>query len=202
MSYQCAECTYLDLNSGDCYGKFYCERKYERHFASDPECGRFCRAYSRDYGTIQNALEYSNSHTSSGCYITTMLCNILMISDDYLHLNEMRNFRNKTLQKDDKYKELLVEYDIIGPKIAEFLSKDPLKEKLAIQLFFKYIVPIIKAIKSQNNDEAVNLYVAMTNFLKDLYGLNGVSISKMEIDAADINKSGHGSYQKKAIAQI
>lgn len=201
MSYQCAECTYLDTNSGDSYGKFYCEKKYERHLASDPECGRFCKAYSRDYGTIKNALEYSSSHSSSGCYITTMLCTILMISDQDLHLNEMRGFRDNFLQKDEKYKKLLVEYDIIGPKIANALSKDPLKKKIAIKLFYKYIVPIIKNIKSKNNEEAINLYISMTEFLKKLYNLDGVNVSKLEIDEADIKSSGHGLY-KKTIVQI
>lgn len=41
MSKTCGECTYIDLSTGDIYGKFICERKWERHLATDLECGSF-----------------------------------------------------------------------------------------------------------------------------------------------------------------
>ena len=99
MSNFCGECTYLDLNTGDIYGKFYCERKWERHLATDPECGSFCRAYSRDSSTIENAYRYTNEHTSSGCYLTTMLCHILGMPDNNIYLETMRNFRKNILKR-------------------------------------------------------------------------------------------------------
>lgn len=47
--------------------------------------------------------------------------------DNNIYLETMRNFRENVLQKDEKYKSLLVQYDIIGPKIAQYLMLDPLK---------------------------------------------------------------------------
>ena len=92
MSKFCGECTYLDLSTGDIYGKFYCDKKYERHLATDVECNRFCKAYSRDYYTIQNAYKYSEEKSKGGCYLTTILCNILGMLDNNIYLKTMRNF--------------------------------------------------------------------------------------------------------------
>ena len=201
MSKTCAECTYLEISNGDIYGKFLCEKHYERHLATDPECGSFCKAYSRDYNTIQNAYRYSNEHSSSGCYLTTMLCSILGMADNNFYLNTIRNFRKNILQKDDKYKQLLVQYDIIGPKIAKALKNDPLKEKIAKDCFNAYIVSIVKLINEQKYQMAINIYTYMTNSLRFIYNLNYITISNLDIDNADIKKSGHGIYKTKKITQ-
>lgn len=201
MANNCGECTYLDLDTGDIYGKFYCDKKWERHLATDPECGSFCRAYSRDSGTIKNAYRYSNDHSSSGCYLTTILCNILGMCDNNIFLQTMRNFRKNVLQENEKYKSLLVEYDIIGPKIAEYLINDPAKETIAHNIFVQYIVPIINLINTKQYSLAVIFYMNMVNSLKTIYNLNCLSISTLEIENADIKESGHGIYKTKKITQ-
>lgn len=199
MSKTCGECTYLDLSTGDIYGKFYCERKWERHLSTDPECGNFCKAYSRDSNSIENAYRYSNNHTSSGCYLTTMLCNILGMDDNNEYLQTMREFRKNILQKNERYKHLLVEYDIIGPKISQCLINDPLKERIAYDYFNKFIIPITKLIQFKSYDMAINIYKYMTNSLSFIYNINSISISDKEIDNANINESGHGVYKIKKI---
>jgi len=199
VSNYCGECTYLDLNTGDIYGKFYCERKWERHLATDTECNSFCRAYSRDKCTIQNAYRYSDDHSKGGCYLTTMLCNILGMPDNNIYLETMRSFRKNILQNDEKYKQLLVEYDIIGPKIAKAINNDPLKEKIAEKQFKLNIIPITNAIKNNNLEIAISMYKNMTNSLKDFYGLGGINITNLEIKEADIKESGHGIYKIKKI---
>ena len=36
MSKICGSCTYLDLDyGGNCYGKYYCNKKYDRHLATE-----------------------------------------------------------------------------------------------------------------------------------------------------------------------
>ena len=197
---QCAECTYLDINYGHSSGKFWCDKKCERHFATDPECGSFCRAYSRESCTINNAIEISRQHNSSdGCYLTTMLCSILQLPDSNIYLDTIRNFRNNVLQKDDCYKQLLVEYDIIGPKIAEALSNDPLKDRIAKIYFNNYITTIVHSIKNNKYDMAINKYIEMTNNLKNFYGITDYNITLEEVNNADIEKSGHGRYVQKKI---
>lgn len=202
MSKFCGECTYLDLSTGDIYGKFYCEKRYERHTANDVECSRFCTAYSRSDSEIKSAMEYSREHTSSGgCYITTIICDTLKAPEKNTFIETLRAFRNNVLQNDEKYKDILVEYDIVGPIIAQNISNDPLKYQIAANTFFKYIKPITKLIKSKNYDEAINSYKDMTNKLKNFYNIN-TTISIDEIEKADIKQSGHGIYKVKRITNM
>ena len=199
MANYCGECTYLDLNTGDIYGKFYCEKHCERHLSTDINCNRFCKAYSRDSYTIKNAYNFSNEKNNSGCYITTIMCNILGMPDNNPYLETIRNFRNNYLQKNNEYKALLVEYDIIGPKIAHALNNDPLKERIAKNYFNAYINPITNLINSDLYIAAINIYKQMTNSLKDFYSLNNIYPSNFEIDNTDINESGHGIYKQKKV---
>ena len=196
----CAECTYLDIDYGHSSGKFWYDKKCERHLGTDPECGSFCRAYSRDSSTINNVIDIAKSYTSGGgCYLTTMLCKILNLPDNNIYLETIRGFRKNILQKDEKYKGILVEYDIIGPLIAETLANDPLRETIAMVYLTNFIIPITNFINNNENDRAVNKYYQMTNNLKTFYGLNNYNISVEQIENADIEKSGHGKYIQKKI---
>ena len=201
---RCAECTYLEINEeGNIYGAFWCSRKLERHLATDVECSSFCRDYDRNNSSIKNAIDFSNSKNSpSTCYLTTMLCNILGLADNNIYLETMRNFRKNILQKNEQHKSLLVEYDIIGPKIAEALSNDPLKEEIAKIYFNRAIIPIINLINNKNYGSAINIYKTMTIDLKNFYKLDGQNISIEKINDADIEKSGHGKYIQKKITLL
>ncbi len=202
MAKYCSECTYLDLSTGDIYGKFFCDKRLERHTALDLECYNFCTAYSRSSSEIKSAEEYSKNHSSgSSCFITTMICNILKVNDDNYYLNSLRKFRNNVLQKDEKYKSILVEYDIIGPIISKYLSKDPKRYRISANAFYKYIKPITLSIEQNNYDVAINSYMDMTNKLKNFYNID-VNIDMETINKADITLSGHGIYKQKRIAKI
>lgn len=196
---QCAECTYLDLEDANSDGEYWCEKKCERHLATDPECGIFCSAYSRSSGAINNAISYSNSKNQSSCYLTTMLCSILNLPDNNIYLETIRGFRKNILQKDEKYKRLLVEYDIVGPVIANALANDPLRETIAMVYLTNFIIPITGFINNKENERAVNKYYQMTNNLKTFYGVNNYNVSVEQINNANIEKSGHGKYIQKKI---
>lgn len=194
----CSECTYMNPSDPDIYGKYWCEAKLERVHAFQSECYRFCRAYSRPSNVSDSYERYSKDKSSDPCYLTTMMCSILKMSDDNVFLNTMRNFRKNILQNDEKYKELLVEYDIIGPKIASNLYNDPLRYQISANAFFKYIKPITKLIRENKNNEAIKSYIEMTNNLKAFYNIN-TTITMNMIECADIKESGHGIYKTKKI---
>lgn len=202
MANYCSECTYLDLDTADEYGKFWCDKRLERHLANELECNRFCKAYNRDSSVADSAYNYSIEHSSSsGCFLTTIICNILGFDDNNRYLQTIREFRNNILQNDEKYKPLLVEYDIIGPKIAEALKNDPLKKIIANKYFNEYILNITNHIEQNKYNEVINLYIKMTNSLKNFYNITN-TISNLEIDIADIKKSGHGIYKVKKITSM
>lgn len=196
----CAECTYLKIEDGHSSGKFWCDRKCERHYATDPECYNFCEAGRRESCTINNAIEISKKYTEdTGCYLTTMLCNILKLPDDNLYLNTLRNFRKDILQKGEKYKQLLVEYDIVGPKIASALASDPTRKTIAALYLNNFIIPTIKFIVAEEYDKAVDKYYQMTNNLKNFYSLTNYDVTEEQVLNADIENSGHGIYKQKKI---
>ena len=173
MAYEdyCAACTYLGENA-DYNGKYYCDRKGERVLACDPKCYNFIEAYSRSNSARANMYDNSKNHQSSGCYLTTAMCNILCYKDDNYYLNALRTFRDKTLKKDHKYIHLLYMYDAFGPLIATNLKNDPNKKTIATSLFNRYITKAVTAIENEKFEEAVNIYIAMTYTLSERYNIN------------------------------
>ena len=196
---KCSECTYLKACDPDLYGRYWCEKKLERVSANQEECYRFCRAYSRSSYESKNYEQYSKEHSNEGCYLTTIMCKILKVNDNNPYLNTLRDFRKNILQKNTNYKSLLVQYDVIGPIIANNLINDSMKYKISANSFSNYIMPITKLIKKNENEKAINLYVDMTNKLIKLYNINNI-VTEDIINNANIKESGHGIYKVKKIA--
>lgn len=168
----CAACTYLGENA-DSYGKYFCDKQGERVYACDPKCYRFIEAYSRSNSARRNMYNNSVEHqSSSGCYLTTAMCNILGYPDDNYYLDTLRTFRDKTLKKDHKYIHLLLMYDVFGPSIATNLKNDPNNKDISTHLFNGYITKAVTAIENEKIEEAVNIYIAMTYTLAERYNVN------------------------------
>lgn len=74
---------------------------------------RYCRS---DYDFKDCPIYKSHYGSSGSCFITTVLCNVLGLSDNHETLNTLRNFRDNILQKDGCYKEILQVYDSISSK--------------------------------------------------------------------------------------
>ena len=192
MNY-CGECTYLKPNDPDLYGRYWCEKRLERVLANNEACYRFCTAYSRSKIDIEKYEKYSENQSKDGCYLTTIMCKILKMPDNNPFLNTMRNFRSNVLQKNNKYKNILIEYDVIGPEIALNILNDPMRVKISVDCMYNYIKPIIKNINEEKYELAISKYINMTNMLKNLYNVN-TTLSLDTINNADINNSGHGKY--------
>lgn len=186
----CGECTYLCLTDSDYYGTFYCEKKSERHLATDPSCRRSCYAYKRSNSAINNAIDFSKSHSSSGCYLTTIMCKILNYPDNCYYLQMLRTFRDTVMKTNINYYPLLYTYDVIGPIIANKLEHDPNRIEIANVMFSKYIINAVTAIEESKEKEAINTYIAMTNALGEKYNID-TSIIMPNINELNINSLGH-----------
>lgn len=197
MAYEefCAACTYLG-ESADSYGKYYCEPKGDRIYACIPKCYNFCEAYSRSNYARENMYENSRTHNSSGCYLTTAMCNILGYPDNNYYLQTLRTFRDKTLKQNIQYFPILYTYDTIGPVIAEKLQNDVNKEVIAKNLLTEYISTAVNAIENNKTQEAIVIYTAMTLSLAIKYNINTDSLyinpSSINLENTDINTLGHG----------
>lgn len=199
MAHTCSECTYMDLDKeyscGD--GRFWCEKKLEWHYADEAECWRYCTAYSRSESTAKSFREYSHSKQSSGgCFITTIVCEILGLSDDTKVLQSLRKFRDNKMQKEAKYRGLLAQYDVVGPVICEKIRNDEMRDTLAVALFNSSIKKVSDFIENKEYLNAVKLYCEMTNGLIEYYNIDK-KVSLEQLNTIDQSKAGHGRFQKK-----
>lgn len=187
----CAACTYLG-EEADYNGRFFCNKKYERHYACDPKCSRFCEAYSRSNSARENMYDNSKSHLNGGgCYLTTIMCQLLGYEDNNYYLNTLRYFRDNVLQTNPNYLPLLLTYDVIGPIISKKLARDKNGKEIANTFFNNYIAKAVMAIEENKNQTAINIYIAMTYALAEKYQVQ-ISNIGVNIDNIDTSTLGHG----------
>lgn len=206
MAHTCSECTYLNLNNeyspGD--GRYRCDRFHEWKYANATECSWFCNAYSRSYYDTKRAYEYSekkkqeNDSFKSPCFITTIVCQVLGFKDTTKVLNSLRTFRNNVLKKDEKYKDILATYDIIGPIIADRIRQDELRDTLAVALFNTSIKSVYEFIENNDYLKAIKIYQEMVYGLVEYYDIKK-EVSNEQLNTIDITKSGHGKFQKLSL---
>ena len=167
----CGNCTSYDNGEEYCeYYKIYCK--------PTETCSH--QENKREYGD------------DSSCYITTVVCNILGYSDDCEVLQNLRSFRNNVMQKDEKYKSLLFEYDTIGPKIANELSinfRDASDKEMIEGLYENSIKVVSTLIVDKKYDEAVAKYVRMTNILAEFFGIKSEEVVPVNYN---YENGGHG----------
>lgn len=193
----CAACTYLG-EAADTYGLYFCERKGDRLGANTPKCYNFCEAYSRGNYARENMYQNSVSHQTSGCYLTTIMCEILGYPDNNYYLQMLRTFRDTVLKQDMKYFSLLVTYDTIGPQIATELKKDENRIVIARTLFTRYIVPSVNAIEEGKTQEAINIYTCLTQSLGERYNIN-THIIIPDPNQIDKETLGHARIRRKKL---
>ena len=164
-------------------GKGYCTRNNYWCYPTDGNCYYYDGPEKRE-----------ESSSWSLCYITTLVCNRLGLDDNCDVLNTLRLLRGNVLQKDEKYKGILYEYDTVGPKIAEKLSDEDMD--VISKIYDTQLKPIVGLIKLRQYDNAIKRYVDMTKGLEDFYGITYDGVVEEDYD---YSKGGHGyikSYKK------
>ena len=184
-------CKYSEYECGSCY--------YLRDMAND---GRMFNGSSNDKGhcimqkdcyypddNICSYYQNKESYVPSGsCYITTILCDMLGFDDKCSVLETLRGFRNNVMQKDSKYKDILYEYDTIGPEIAKNI-RDEEDYGLINGLLDFYILPTVSLVKEKKYEDAVSKYILMTKSLENYYGID---YNEETPTNYDYTKGGHG----------
>lgn len=157
----CNECLYMDLNDRNRYdnNEAYCTKRYHYYPMSDRACERYF-VYDE------------NRRSSSSCYLTTIVCNILNYPDNSDYLVTLRKFRDNYMRLKPNLLPILYEYDVIGPLLSKYISDDKNKNQVASNLLNNYIIPVTNLIKSNNYEQAINKYIEMVNKLKQLYNVD------------------------------
>ncbi len=198
MAEYCIDCNKLNIR--DKYDRrVRCTYKCEYitpKTSNDYNCYGYCYDYSRsssDKNEVKNYIEYYNN----GCYITTIICNILGMNNTNYYLETLRNFRNNYMQTNINYLPLLAEYDIIGPIISNKIINSKNNQQIAYTIFNKYITKCVNLIERKKYKEVITIYTIMTLELKKLFKLNKYHITDKVINSLSISKSGHGKIKTK-----
>ena len=147
---------------------------------------------------------YEKEYGSSGCFITTITCNLLGKEDNDPVMVSLRKFRDEILQKNDKYSDILKLYDSIGPVISSNIMHDIYKEEVAKEIYEK-LKGFTSLIESKKYDEAARNYVIMTLRLVKEYGLDSMYRNMRDNNFGykdnefDITKAGHGKKVVKTL---
>lgn len=187
----CVSCGNLRLT--DPYqGKFRCTWKSEDYYSTNEKCSSYYKS-SRNDSILESAYNYSSEYAkdTSGCYLTTMICNILGYDDNCYYLNTLRKFRERN-KYNISYQQLFLIYDIYGPLIARNLQTDPNNRKIAFDMICTYINEACLKVINNEDEKAKKIYIEMTNYLANLYG---ISINYSELpNEINIDDLGHGRY--------
>ena len=182
-------CDFYEWQSGLFCGDYYC--KIKKSTISTDTYNRYCKNYN-----YNNCPIYKENTNSSSCFITTVVCNILGKRDNDELLNNFRKFRDNILVPNEKYHDILKEYDVVGSKVSELIYKDEDKEKMAVGIYINALLPINDRIEEQDYDTAVEMYYIMTLSLVNYYGLKHEynRIKDKNYNNYEVNKDtiGHG----------
>jgi len=163
MADHCGNCCHLDWNNKEKYSsrdKYWCKDKKRYVEPTDTSCDYFLKDRSKPN---------DGGYTPSGCYITTIIVDILGYEDNCEVLNVLRNFRDNVLKTNIKYLPLLFEYDIIGPIICEYIKSEKNNEQLCLGLLKHFLIPCVNLIKENKFEEAVEVYRNLVLHLRSNY---------------------------------
>ena len=143
---------------------------------------------------------YENSQNSmgGGCYLTTIISQILGYPDNNYYLNTLRKFRDTKMTPNPNYLIHLITYDVIGPYIANELRNDKNNKEIATLYFNECITKAVTAIEENKDEQAINIYIAMTNSLAKRYNID-TNILMLQVDEIDTKSLGHGKIKKKVL---
>ncbi len=209
MSKVCAECRHFDLDHMNDKYIAKCEGKWECPLViADDVQAETCRDFGeRRYDVykarkaIEDAQEYrrkNSGYSSPGCYLTTAVVEILKKKDDCTLLEVLRFLRGYYLQGNAQYKEILMQYDVVGPVLAEALRNDYDRVSIALDLL-EILEKIRMLVACEEIEEAIVRYKEMTESLMRRYGV-GYVIGEKAKDNYDQRNGGHGSFVMKRIS--
>lgn len=174
-----SSCYYCDLTDGSEYipteyVNNLCKYDYYQH-----KCPVFKK--NKETGLVLKEFPKLPPDLFSGCFITTVTCEILGKPDDDPIMNGLRGFRDNVLQKDEKYHDILKMYDTIGPIIKKRIKNDENRDNRAKTIFSK-LEKIVDIVNNGEYDRATKRYLMMTLRLVCEYGLQETYRTKRDND--------------------
>lgn len=144
--------------------KYYCKELHQYKNPNEEQCSYF--SYNRESNKKPN-----DGFTPSGCYITTMVCNILGYEDNCSLLSLLRKFRENVLKCDFRYYQLLIQYDMIGPVLSKAILEKEDNYSYALHMCTDFLLPCASLIKEGMLDGAVEVYKNMVQSLSEDFNI-------------------------------
>ena len=103
---------------------------------------------------------------SSGCFITTAVCQTFRKPDDCYELTMFRSFRDTWLTKQPDGKKLISEYYAVAPDIVKKIDDSEYPDRVYQKIWELYLSPCLHYLEEGKYEECKNLYVEMVTQLK------------------------------------
>ncbi len=110
----------------------------------------------------------SNSIEKKGCFVSTVVCEIMQQDDDCYILSTLRRFRDNVLLPDPKTSLLVYDYYDRADPLVELLKKHPYRRKIAEELFYTRLTEIVSFIEEGKNEKAISEYMRMISYLESM----------------------------------
>lgn len=110
-----------------------------------------------------------NNVWSNMCYITTACVEHEGLPDNCDELQTMRQFRDTEIEKDDAFRQLVLEYYRNAPKIVEKINDQKDKDEILDHLYQDMIRPCVAYYKSGDTEKCRELYTRYYHNLVQLY---------------------------------
>ena len=117
---------------------------------------------------------YYKGKSSSGCFITTAVCEILGKDDDCHELTSMRSFRDNWLKKQPSGEDEVQEYYAVAPQIVAAISSLGNADEIYSGICKNYIVPCVELTDKGDYPACHKIYRAMIESLRHKYVLEEV----------------------------
>ncbi len=126
--------------------------------------------HSNCYGTGYEC-SFIDSKPSGGCFLTTVVCEILGKDDDCDELQTLRHLRDFYVLKKPDGMAIFANYRYVSKDIIDYILNSENKLEIAKEIF-KKIVFITQFVKEENYFVAFELYEQMVYGLRIKFGLN------------------------------
>lgn len=157
MAFYCSDCvTWVNSQDANRYGEKWCD-------------------YDRKYRKPDQPIYGCKGFVWARRSIITKVCEILGVDGANL-FEAFDEVKEEYLVPDAIDK--LIDYNTVGPVIAERLETDPCKEQVAKNLLDNFMVPAAAYSKMGNYEEATNIYARMVNLLAHIYQATKDNIEK------------------------
>lgn len=116
----------------------------------------------------QASIAESNKASGGGglCFITTAVCETMMLSDDCHVLTTLRHFRDTYMMEDADKQTLVKLYYDMAPGYVKKISARSDAWRIYARMYTHFIVPAVDSIESGDNAEALALYVALVSYAR------------------------------------